>query len=81
MVLRKETHMIDSSTNLPRTEVEHETRLQQKRFLNKEDSIERDENANDPLDLARQYIAARPTTIIAIAFATGGILGWLTSRR
>jgi hypothetical protein len=67
--------------NLPRTEAEHGNRLQPKRFLKEEDSAERVESATDSLDLARQYIAARPTTTIAIAFAIGGALGWLTSRR
>jgi hypothetical protein len=73
--------MIDFSKNLPRTEAEHENRLQQNRFLKEEDSAKRDEPVFDPLELARQYIAARPTTTIAIAFAIGGALGWLTSRK
>lgn len=73
--------MIDFSKNLPRTEAEHGNRLQQKRLLKEKDSAERDESVIDSLDLARQFIAARPTTTIAIAFAIGGALGWLTSRR
>jgi ElaB/YqjD/DUF883 family membrane-anchored ribosome-binding protein len=77
---RKEAYMIDFNKNLPRTE-EEGNRLQQKRVLKEEYSDGRDESAIDSLDLARQYIAARPTTTIAIAFAIGGALGWLTSRR
>ena len=77
----KETHMIDFSKTLPRTEVEYETRLQHEMYLNKESSLECGKNISDSLDLARQYIAARPTAVIAIAFAIGGALGWLTSRR
>lgn len=73
--------MIDFNKNRPRTETEHGNRLQPKRLLKEEDSFERDEIAIDSLDLARQFIAARPTTTIAIAFAIGGALGWLTSRR
>ena len=73
--------MIDFSKNLPRTEAEHGNRLQEEWYLNENDSAERDEPIFDPLDLARQCIAARPTTTIAIAFAIGGALGWLTSRR
>lgn len=72
--------MIDFNKNLPRTE-EEGNRLQQKRVLKEEYSDGRDESAIDSLDLARQYIAARLTTTIAIAFAIGGALGWLTSRR
>ena len=69
MGLGKEIHMIDFSKTFPRTEVGHESRFG------------REQNLPDPLDLARQHIAARPTMVIAIAFAIGGVLGWLTSRK
>jgi hypothetical protein len=73
--------MINSSTNLPRTDAGQKNRLPQKSLLVGLDSAQQNENGIDPLDLARQCIAARPTTTIAIAFAIGGALGWLTSRR
>lgn len=73
--------MIDFSKNLPRTEAARETRLQDEMFVNQESSLECDKNLPDPLDLARRYIAAQPITVIAIAFAIGGALGWLTSKK
>ena len=39
-------------------------------------------NANDDFpDLARRIVSTSPATSVALAFAVGGIFGWLTSRR
>ena len=37
-------------------------------------------NADFP-DLARRIVSTSPATSVALAFAVGGIFGWLTSRR
>ncbi len=37
-------------------------------------------NSNFP-DVARRIISSSPAAYVAMAFAVGGIFGWLTSRR
>ena len=39
------------------------------------------DDRSDPIDNARQLIAAKPAICFAIAFAFGGALGWLTSKK
>ncbi len=39
------------------------------------------ESRSDFPDAARRIISSRPAVCVALAFAVGGIVGWLTSRR
>ncbi len=73
--------MIDFSTTIQRNQGLHEQRLPQAMPLDNAIALEHDRNRADPIDTARQIIAAKPAIFLAIAFVVGGTLGWLTSRR
>ncbi len=73
--------MIDLRTTLQRTKGLQEQRLQQEMLLDNAIALEYDENRSDPIDAARELIAAKPAIFLAIAFVVGGALGWLTSKR
>jgi hypothetical protein len=73
--------MIDFSTTTQRTKGLHDQRLQQEMLPDNASAREVDQNRSDPIDTAREIIAAKPAIFLAIAFVVGGTLGWLTSRR
>ena len=73
--------MIDFSTTNPRTKGLHEQRHHQEMLSDNAIALEVDQNRSDPIDTAREIIAAKPAIFLAIAFVVGGTLGWLTSRR
>ena len=39
------------------------------------------DTTSDIPDVARRFVSSRPAACIALAFAVGGIVAWLTSRR
>jgi ElaB/YqjD/DUF883 family membrane-anchored ribosome-binding protein len=73
--------MIDFSTTIQRNNGLHEQRHQQEMLSDNAIALAVDQNRSDPIDTAREIIAAKPVISLAIAFVVGGTLGWLTSRR
>ncbi len=73
--------MIDFSTTLRSPNGSHDQRLREDLLYDCAITSEYDEGDFRSIDFARQSIAAKPALFIAFAFAVGGVLGWLTSRR
>ena len=44
-------------------------------------SSDNDITNSDFLDMARRIVSTSPAASVVLAFAVGGIIGWLTSRR
>ena len=73
--------MIDFATPIRRSRVLEP--LNRVEYKNGDSVISRNNaNTNSACsDVARRIVSSRPAACVAVAFAVGGIFGWLTSRR
>ena len=73
--------MIDFATSIQKTSKFPERYNAGKSYLGEIVVDEHAEGASAISDTARRLIGSKPAMYFTIAFAVGGLLGWLTSKR